>query len=119
VFKLPPEKHTGGTVGTGSGNGVGRGPDEEPFSYVLNGRTLVNPPKVEYAGAESGRIVLDIVVDTEGKVLSAEPGRGTTTTAQDLTKAVRKAALAARFNAAPQANEQQRGRMSFSFAAGK
>lgn len=116
VFTLPPESHAGDMHGSGSGNGVGRGRlKDAPLSYELADRLVIQVPSVEYAGAERGRIVLDIRVDRNGTVVSAEPGRGTTTTAKDLTNAARKAALATRFDADPKAPEVQQGKATFVF----
>lgn len=116
VFKLPKDAGEGDFHGSGSGNGVGLGRlKDAPLSYELADRLVIQVPNVEYAGAERGRIVLNIRVDRNGSVVSAEPGRGTTTTAKDLTNAARKAALATRFDADPTAPEVQQGKATFVF----
>ncbi|WP_321828205.1 energy transducer TonB [Maribacter dokdonensis] len=50
----------------GSGNGVG--------GTGLGGRSFIGSTKVEQKCNESGRVVVKIVVDRSGKVISAEPG---------------------------------------------
>lgn len=105
-----------GTIGEGSGNGPGRGPlTHEPIQIELTGRMVKKAPKVDLKPQESGRVVLDIWVDRSGKVLRAEVGRGTTTTAKSLVDAARKAALATRFSDDPSAPEEQQGRATFRF----
>ncbi|MDP5228849.1 MAG: energy transducer TonB [Cellulophaga sp.] len=64
----------------GSGNGGTSG-------YGLNGRSLVGNNSVQQDCNEEGRVVVKIVVDRSGKVISATPGvKGTTNTNPCLMK---------------------------------
>lgn len=94
-------------VGGGSGNGN---------SFNLRGRSMVSSPKIRDNSQDEGEVVVDIIVDKNGKVLRAEPGaRGSTTTSQILLKRAKEAAMSTRFNANPNAPEEQKGRMTFIF----
>ncbi len=105
-----------GTTGEGSGSGAGRGTQtHESITMELTGRTVTKAPKVDLEAQESGRVVMDIWVDRSGKVLRAQVGRGTTTTAKSLVDAARKAALASRFSDDPRAPEEQQGKATFRF----
>lgn len=107
---------TGSSGGEGTGSGTGNGPGkQEAMSFELNGRVVMNLPKVDLKPQESGRVVLDIRVDRSGKVRRAEVARGSTTNAKSLVDAARKAALATRFSADPKAPEEQQGKATFRF----
>ncbi|PIB30432.1 cell envelope integrity protein TolA [Maribacter sp. 4G9] len=99
-----------GSPGSGSGTG----------GYGLNGRSLVNKGKVPQECNESGRVVVKIVVDRSGKVISAEPGvKGTTNTAQCLLEPARKTAFMHKWNVDSNAPSQQIGFVVVNFKLGE
>lgn len=89
------------------------------ISYSLAGRNVVgNLKKPDYPGQESGKVVVQITVNKDGRVVSAVPGvRGSTTTNSRLYEAARKAALTARFNKVtdPNAPITQKGTITYDF----
>lgn len=107
--------HVDGTPGAphgsvpGSGNN-GKGPD-----FELKGRKLLNVPNPIDHTQKVGKVVLDIEVDKYGKVLSAKPARGSTTTDSDLVNSAVIAAIGARFNVDPDGQPRQFGTMTFVF----
>lgn len=99
-----------GSPGSGSGTG----------GYGLNGRSLVNQGKVPQECNESGRVVVKIVVDKNGKVISAEPGvRGTTNNNPCLLEPARKTAFMHRWNLDSNAPNQQVGFVVVNFKLGE
>ena len=88
-------------------------------SYSLEGRSVVGKlQEPQYPGQESGRVVVQITVNKDGKVISAVPGvRGTTTMDTKLHEAAKKAALTARFNKVsdPNAAINQKGTIAYVF----
>jgi len=94
-------------VGGGSGDGL---------RYNLSGRKMTQEPVIKDDSPHEGTVVVDIIVDQRGKVLRATPGaRGSTTTNPTLYKKARDAAMQTRFSAKPDAAEQQKGQMTFTF----
>lgn len=94
-----------------SGGGNGDGP-----SYTLEGRSMVKSPTIKDNSQETGKVVVDIIVDKYGKVVRATPGaRGSTTASSQLYKIAKEAALNTKFNANPDAREEQQGQMTFIF----
>lgn len=94
-------------TGGGSGDGV---------KWNLAGRTPLSLPKIEDNSQEQGTVVVDIVVDKNGKVIKATPGsRGSTTTSPILYKKAVEAALRTKFNAKPDLVSDQKGTMTFVF----
>ncbi|MBK7132389.1 MAG: hypothetical protein IPH69_06060 [Bacteroidales bacterium] len=109
---------TGGTGNQGVVNGSadsqvrgdGGGTGNKGISYDLQGRGFqkLPPPKYDYQG--EGRVVVDVSVDREGKVIQATPGtKGSTTLDEYLLKVAKDAALEARFEAKPDAPVVQKG----------
>jgi len=99
-----------GSPGSGSGTG----------GYGLNGRSLVNKGKVEQECNESGRVVVRILVDRNGKVISAEPGvRGTTNNNPCLLEPAKKTAFMHRWNLDSNAPSQQVGFVVVNFKLGE
>ncbi len=98
------------TMINSTGNGI---------SYSLEGRSVVGALKrPQYPGQESGKVVVSITVNKEGRVVSAVPGaRGTTTSDSQLWEAAKKAAETARFNKVddPAAAITQKGTISYIF----
>lgn len=99
-----------GSPGSGSGTG----------GYGLNGRSLVNKGKVPQECNESGRVVVKIVVDRNGKVVSAEPGvRGTTNNNPCLLEPAKKTAFMHKWNLDSNAPSQQVGFVVVNFKLGE
>jgi outer membrane biosynthesis protein TonB len=104
---LDGDKESKNYIGGGSGNGT---------SFNLSGRNLLSSPKIEDNSQNEGKVVVDIIVDKYGKVLRATPGaRGSTTTNSNLYNKAKQAALKTKFNANPDAAEEQKGQMTFIF----
>jgi TonB family protein len=104
---------SGDGFGSGSGSGNGTGPG---ISYDLSGRAMVRKPTISDNSQEQGRVVIDVTVDKNGKVLTANgPGRGSTTTSGVLVRKAKEAALKTQFNPSPAGVEEQRGTMTFNF----
>ena len=101
---LDSKSYTGGSGGNG-------------FKLIgLGGRNMVKPPIIKDISQEEGKVIVDIIVDKNGKVLRANPGaRGSTTTSAVLYKIAKEAALSTKFNTNPQAPEQQKGQIVFTF----
>ncbi|PCJ25504.1 MAG: hypothetical protein COA97_07485 [Flavobacteriales bacterium] len=92
---------------TGSTNGIG---------FSLGGRGKISFKKPENPTQEDGKVVVDIVVDRNGKVLKAKSGaRGSTTTNPILQKKAEEAALKAKFKKDINAPFEQKGTMTFVF----
>ncbi len=103
-----------GNINSDNYNGTGLG--NKGISYSLNGRNSLSIPKPKYNLQESGKVVVEITVDKNGKVVNARPGMsGTTTTSNQLWKAAKNAALKARFNADSKAPAYQQGTITYNF----
>lgn len=99
-----------GTPGTGSGTA----------GYGLKGRSLVSQGKVQQECNEEGRVVVQIVVDRNGKVIDATPGvRGTTNNDPCLLEPARKTAFMHRWNTDSNAPSQQVGFVVVNFKLGE
>jgi protein TonB len=116
---------TGGS-GDGTGSGVGDGKDDGKGNapgigqgkggFDLRGRSLVNKPDRLTDATEEGIVVVEIVVDANGKVIKATPGqRGSTTFSSNLYAKARQAALTAKFSPRSDGAGEQRGTYTFVF----
>jgi TonB family protein len=104
-------KGTGEGTGIGSHKGPGRG-----NGYSLNGRKLLQRPQLLDNSQEEGTVVVEIIVDENGRVIDANPGqRGSTTASSYLYTLARQAAKTARFNASPDGAKEQKGTYTFVF----
>ncbi len=107
--------------GPGGGHGdtpgaTGSGGDGGGISYSLGGRKSQKIPLPEYTQQVEGRVVVEISVDKLGTVISAKPGvKGSTTTNSYLLEKAKQAALRAKFNAKPDAPDEQRGTIVYNF----
>jgi periplasmic protein TonB len=111
---------TGTKQGVGDGDGTGHGNNTPGFNgsggYDLKGRSLVKRPEKLTDATEEGIVVVEIIVDENGKVISAKPGqRGSTTTSSNLYAKARQAALTAKFNPSTDGTKEQRGTYTFVF----
>ena len=99
-----------GSPGSGSGTG----------GYGLNGRSLQGSGKVQQKCNEEGKVVVQIVVDRSGKVVSATPGvRGTTNNDPCLMEPAKQTAMQYRWNADNNAPSQQVGFVVVNFKLGE
>ena len=99
-----------GSPGSGSGTG----------GYGLNGRSLVSKGKVQQECNEEGRVVVKIIVDRNGKVVSATPGvKGTTNNAACLLEPAKKTAFMHKWNLDSKAPSQQTGFVVVNFKLGE
>ena len=90
----------GTPFGTPGGDPGGTGLGTSGVGFDLAGRNLIGSlPLPEYGPNKSGRVVVDITVDREGRVTQAFPrAQGSTTTDSELIHAATAAALKARFD---------------------
>ena len=104
-----------GSGGYGSSGELGGG-EGTGMSYSLEGRGKVylhEPPKIF---TSSGIVVVEIIVDRDGNVISAREGvKGTTTTDPLLLKLAREAALKSKFNSDINAPVHQKGTITYYF----
>lgn len=101
-----------GSPGSGGGTG-GAG-------YGLRGRSLVSQGKVAQECNEEGRVVVRIVVDRNGKVISATPGvQGTTNNNPCLLEPAERTAYMHRWNLDAKAPAQQTGFVVVNFKLGE
>lgn len=99
-----------GSGGSGSG---GKG-------WGLNGRSLQGGEKIAQNCNESGRVVVEIVVNQEGRVVKMKAGvRGTTNSHPCLIEAAEKTARTYRWNADDKAPLQQIGFIEINFRLGE
>jgi colicin import membrane protein len=98
-------------------NSTGTGQGSSGPGFSLQGRNLIGSlPKPVYNVQESGRVVVRIVVDREGRVTHAEHRlQGSTTTSSALINAAIDAARKARFNSDPNAPSSQEGTITYVF----
>ncbi len=106
--------------GVGDGDGTGHGNGTPGYNgkggYDLKGRALMKKPARMTDNEEEGIVVVEIIVDENGKVVKATPGqRGSTTTSSKLYSKARQAAYEAKFNASPDGIKEQRGTYTFVF----
>lgn len=96
--------------------GTGTGLGDSGISYDLAGRGVQKLPSPNYDSQEEGRVIVEVFVDREGKVIRATAGiKGSTTLNDYLLRIAREAAMQTRFEADPEANETQRGTITYNF----
>jgi outer membrane biosynthesis protein TonB len=99
-----------GSPGSGSGTG----------GYGLGGRSLVTKGKVAQDCNQAGRVVVKIVVDKNGNVISATPGvKGTTNNDPCLLEPAKKTAFKHKWNLDSKAPTQQVGFVVVNFKLGE
>ncbi len=110
------EGRQGSQDGTPGADPAGTGAGEGSTGFSLAGRSLVGSlPTPRYGPNKSGRVVVDITVDAEGRVIRAVPrGHGSTTNDSELVKAAMDAATEARFNVV-EGNRLQTGTVTYNF----
>ena len=96
-----------GSGGEGGGSGI---------SFSLEGRGSTSLPKPTATSTENGTIVVTIMVDQEGNVVSAKAIlRGTTLRDTNLWRRCEQAAKKSKFTANPDAPELQGGKITYIF----
>lgn len=108
----------GVTTGSVDSNvrGDGGGTGNSGISYDLQGRGFQKLPTPKYDYQGEGRVVVEVSVDREGKVIQAIPGsKGSTTLDEYLLRVAKEAALQARFEAKPSAPVVQKGTITYNF----
>ncbi len=99
---------TGDGIGNGSGNGIG--------SFDLKGRSVAKRPNIADNSNETGKVVVLVVVDRNGKVLRAEPGqKGSTTLNPVLLEKAKRGALETVFSTKPDGAAEQYGTITIVF----
>ena len=91
--------------GTGSGNG----------GLQMAARSFVNKPSVSNSHRTEGTVVIDIVVDSQGNVTSAQAGRGTKMADGELIQKCVDAVKNSKLNAPENAPPTQGGKVVFVF----
>ena len=107
----------GDLAGTPEGSHEGTGTGTDGNSASLSGRSLVGGlPSPDYRAKDQGRVVIEIVVDQQGRVTSAAyRAKGSTTQNSVLVNAALKAARGARFNVDESAPLSQTGTITYNF----
>jgi protein TonB len=101
-----------GLGGSGGGGGSGDGWG----SFDLAGRNLTRIPNIVDNSSETGKVVVQIVVDRNGRVVKAVPGqKGTNTSSSQLWEKAKQGALDARFSPKSDGPEEQYGTMTIIF----
>ena len=115
--KTFPSGNQGKTNGSpSSDNYSGSGLGTKGYSFDLKGRNSISIPKPKYNLQESGKVVVEVTVDRNGKVTNARTGMpGSTTGNITLLEAAKKAALKAIFNSDSKAPAYQRGTITYHF----
>lgn len=110
-----PNTHGSGGTGGGTGNdgdgpgsGPGKGIGSGGYGFSLAEASILKPPVLSKDTKEEGKVVVEITVDRNGKVIKADPnGRGTTTSSPMLKAKARQAALATTFKVSGEFEEQK------------
>lgn len=96
--------------------GPGGGTGDKGISYKLGDRGFQKLPSPKYDYQSEGKVVVEISVDRQGKVVQAVPGtKGSTTLDEYLLRVAKEAALEARFESDPNAPVVQKGTITYNF----
>ncbi|NDP26298.1 MAG: energy transducer TonB [Flavobacterium sp.] len=108
---------TGNGIGNGSGYGAGNGSASGGGTgYSLGNRKAISKPAPKYTCNESGKVVVEVSVDRNGKTIDVIAGvKGTTNTARCLLDQARIAAMNTRWDASTDAPEKQVGKIVYNF----
>ncbi len=107
---------TGSGSGNGTGNGTGDGNGDGMGTFDLKGRLIYHRPSIEDKSKETGKVVVEIVVDRNGKVIKATPGyKGSTTLNPILLEKARQGAMQAKFSPKKDGQDEQFGTITFNF----
>lgn len=109
----------GGSNGTPTGNGQGNGTGSykgDGWTVDLAGRTIRRKPVINDKPSVAGKVVMDIWVDPDGKVVRVSQNTGKSTTLdRTLVTIARRAALESIFYPDPKAVGEKKGTMTFVF----
>ena len=107
----------GNLAGTPEGSHEGTGTGTGGNSASLSGRSLVGMlPKPDYSAKDQGRVVIEIMVDQQGKVTAATyRSKGSTTQNSSLVNSALQAARRAQFNVDENAPVSQSGTITYNF----
>lgn len=101
----------GNGTGTGSGNGT---------KWGLNGRSLAGNDKILQKCNESGKIVVQVTVNKQGRVIDAQySAKGSNSTSQCLIQPAIATAKTFKWNQAPDAPDEQIGFVEINFSVGE
>lgn len=107
---------SGSGLGSGSGYGSGSGSGTGSGNYQLGNRKALNKPEPKYVCNEQGTVVVQISVDRNGRVISANPGvKGTTNTAKCLLDQAKIAAMNTKWQSDDSAPSTQIGKIIYNF----
>jgi TonB family protein len=96
--------------------GDGGGTGNDGISYSLGGRGSSKLPQPKYDYQGEGRVVVEVSVDRQGKVVQAIPGiKGSTTLEEYLLKVAKDAAMEAQFESKQDAPVIQKGTITYNF----
>ncbi|MDY4583730.1 MAG: hypothetical protein SO444_00450 [Candidatus Onthomorpha sp.] len=112
------KKGSGGSTGVGEGSGKGSGGEGggSGISFSLEGRGKINLVRPAATSTKNGTIVVAIMVDQEGNVVSARTrSRGTLLDDKNLRKLCEQAAKKSKFTAKPDAPELDPGTITYIF----
>jgi len=102
--------------GTPGSDNYSQGLGGNGITSSLEGRNPVYLQKPEFDVQKAGTIVVEIIVEPDGKVISATPGaKGSNLVDKTLYAAVKKAALESTFNKKINGTERQRGTITYHF----
>jgi len=101
-----------------SKNYTGTGKGDSGISFDLAGRSLTRKPTISDDSQEFGKVVIEVIVDKDGNVLTVNgPARGSTSQALVLVNKAKQAAREAKFSRSASGVEEQRGTITFVFKA--
>lgn len=96
--------------------GPGGGTGNKGVSYSLTGRGVQKLPNPKYDYQEEGRVVVEVSVDRQGKVVQAIPGtKGSTTLNEYLLRVAKEAAMETQFDVKADAPPVQKGTITYNF----
>ena len=107
---------SGSGIGNGSGYGNGSGNGTGTGNYQLGNRKALSKPAPKYLCNEQGTVVVQIAVDRNGTVISANPGvKGTNNTAKCLLDQAKIAAMNTKWQSDNTAPDKQVGKIIYNF----
>lgn len=107
---------SGTGLGNGSGYGNGSGSGTGTGNYQLGNRKAISKPAPKYLCNEQGTVVVQIAVDRNGTVISANPGvKGTNNTAKCLLDQAKIAAMNTKWQSDNTAPDKQIGKIIYNF----
>jgi len=107
--------YANGTYGNGEGDGIGNG---KGSGYYLSGRKALEKPEPSNNCNDAGIIGVEVVVDKNGKVISAERKKGVKGASVSicLMAEAKKAALKTKFSPSTTGAEKQVGTIIYNFS---